>query len=119
MQVEPGVLLAQLALGHRAVVWVEHDANGGALLCRASGWRSGGGRSQQLGQERIFLAYRLVADHRNLTVARRGHQGDDPAPLEEAEDALARALDDGLDVFLGKSGRRVEDGRTTVAPRGV
>ncbi len=32
---------------------------------------------------------------------------------------LTRALDDGLDVFLGKSGRRVEDGRTAVAPSGI
>jgi hypothetical protein len=39
--------------------------------------------------------------------------------LEEAEDALAGALDDGKDVLLGKFRRRVEDGRTAVAPRGV
>ena len=37
----------------------------------------------------------------------------------KTEDALTRALDDGLDVFLGKSGRRVEAGRTAVAPGGV
>jgi hypothetical protein len=37
----------------------------------------------------------------------------------KTEDAPTRAFDDGLDVFLGKSGRRVEAGRTTVAPRGV
>jgi hypothetical protein len=80
---------------------------------------AGGGRRQQLGQEWVFLAYRLVADHRDLTVARRGHQGDDPTPLEKAEDALAGALDDGLDVCLGEARRRVEDGRTAVAPRGV
>jgi hypothetical protein len=48
----------------------------------------------------------------------RRHQGDDPAPLKEAEDALTRALDDGLDVFLGKSRRRVKNGRTAVAPPG-
>ena len=100
-------------------IGVEHDADGLALVGRASRRRTGGGRSQQLGQERIFLAYRLVGHHGDLTVARRGHQGDDPAPLEETEDALAGALDDGLDVLLGKSRRRVEDGRTAVAPRGV
>ena len=71
----------------------------------AGWWRSGCGRSQQLGQERILLSYRFIADHRALTVARRRHQGDDAAPLEEAQDAFARALDDGLEVFLGRCRR--------------
>jgi hypothetical protein len=32
----------------------------------------------------------------------RGHQRNDAATLKKAKDALARALDDGLDVLLGR-----------------
>ena len=70
-------------------------------------------------QERIFLAHGLVGDDGDLTVAGRGDEGEDPATLEEAEDALTCARDDGKDVLLGKFRRRVEDGRTAVAARGV
>jgi hypothetical protein len=70
-------------------------------------WRgTGGGRSQEASEQRIFVAHGLVGHDGDLTVARRGDEGDDAAPLEEAEDALARALDDGLDVLLGRCGRR-------------
>src|ERR1017187_2442106 len=100
-------------------VGVEHDVHGSALVRRAGGRGAGGGCCQQAGQKRIFLADGLVGDDGDLTVAGRGDEGDDPATLEEAEDALTRAFDDGKDVLLGKSRRRVEDGRTAVAPWGV
>ena len=87
---------------------------------RRAGWRgAGGGGGQQASQERIFLAHGFVGDDGDLTVAGRGDEGDDPSTLEEAEDALAGARDDGKDVLLGKFRRRVEDGGTAVAPRGV
>ena len=98
---------------------VEHDAHRRALVRVAGRRRTGGGRCQEPGQEWVFLAYRFVGDDGDLTVAGRGDKGDNPAPLEEAEDALAGALDDGKGVLLGKSRRRVEDGRSAVAPRGV
>jgi hypothetical protein len=66
----------------------------GALVGGAGGGRSSGGGGQQPSQERIFLAHGLVGDDGDLTVAGRGDEGDDPATLEEAEDALAGALDD-------------------------
>ncbi|HJX62708.1 MAG TPA: hypothetical protein VJ860_02015, partial [Polyangia bacterium] len=40
--------------------------------------------------------------------AGRGDEGDDPATLEEAEDALAGALDDLLDILLRGCGRGME-----------
>jgi hypothetical protein len=86
---------------------------------RAGGRGASGGRCQQAGQERIFLAHGFVGDDGDLTVAGRGDEGDDPSTLEEAEDALAGALDDGKDVLLGKFRCRVEDGGCAVAPRGV
>ena len=73
-----------------------------------SGRSAGGGRGQEPGEERIFLAHRLVADDGHFVVAWSSHQGDDPAALEEAEDALAGALDQLLDVLLGRRGRGVE-----------
>ena len=73
---------------------------------------------QQAGQERVFLAQGLVGDDGDLTLAWRGDEGDDPAPLEKAEEAPTRTLDDGKDVLLGKSRRRVEDERTDRADRG-
>jgi hypothetical protein len=60
------------------------------------------------GQERIFLAHRLVAHDGDLTVAGCSDEGDAPATLEEAEDALARTLDDPLDILLRWGGRRME-----------
>ena len=39
---------------------------------------------------------------------RRGHEGDDSAALEEAQDALARSLHELLDIFLAGRGRGVE-----------
>ena len=75
---------------------------------RAGRRRSGGGRCQEPGQERIFLAHRLVAHDGYLTVAGCGHEGDDPAALEEAENALARALDDLLDILLRGGGGGME-----------
>ena len=65
-----------------------------------------------------MVAHRLVADNGYLTVARCGHRRDDPAPLEEAQNALAGALDDGLYVLLGEAWCWVEDGGT-VGSRGV
>jgi len=41
-------------------------------------------------------------------VAGRGHQGDHPAAVEEAENALAGALDDLVDFALRGRGRGVE-----------
>ena len=62
-------------------------------LIRIVGWTSGrhtgGGSREQPSQERILVSHRLVADDGYLAVAGRAHQGDDPAALEEAEDALA------------------------------
>ena len=55
-----------------------------------AGWYTGGGGGQQLGQQRILLGQGLVSDDGDLTIARRGHEGDDAAALEEAQDALAR-----------------------------
>jgi hypothetical protein len=91
---------------------------------------SGGGRFQEPGQERVFLAHGLVAHDGDLTVVPQGlrdgqptlptprasrspvagcgHEGDDPATLEEAEDALTRALDDLLDILLRGCGRGME-----------
>jgi hypothetical protein len=108
MQVEAVFLRAQRALGHGTVVGVENDPYGLALVGRTGGRSAGGGRGQQTGQQRIFLAHGLVADDGDFTVARRGHEGDDFAALEETQDALARATHDGLDLLLRGCGRRVK-----------
>jgi hypothetical protein len=55
----------------------------------------------------------------DLTVARRRDESDDAAPLEKAEDAFARALDDGFDVRLGRCRRRVEHETLPVAIRRI
>ena len=74
----------------------------------AGGRCSGGGGGQQPGQKRILLTQGFVGDDGDLTVAGCGHEGDDPAALEETEDALAGALDDLLDILLRGSGRGME-----------
>jgi len=70
------------------------------LVGRAGGRCAGSGRGQQLGQERIFFSHRLVGHDGDFTVARGRHEGDDTAAVEEAENALARVLDDFLDLLL-------------------
>ena len=98
-------------------IGVEHDADGLALVGRASGWSTGGGSSQEPSEQRIFVAYGLVGHYGDLTVARRRDESDDAAPLEKAEDAFARALDDGLDVLLGRCwGRALTDFTPSVSP---
>jgi hypothetical protein len=74
----------------------------------AGGRRTGGGGGQQPGQERILLSQGFVGDDGDLTVAGCGDEGDDPAALKEAEDALAGALDDLLDILLRGRGRGVK-----------
>src|SRR5450759_2032328 len=81
--------------------------------------RQGGGRGQEPGQERIFLGQGVVADDGHFTVARRGHQGDDSAALEEAEDALAGASHQLLDLLLRGRWRRVEHPTLAVTVGGV
>jgi hypothetical protein len=49
------------------------------------------------GQQRIFFIGGVVANHVDLAVSWRGHEGNDPALLEEAQDTLAGPLDDGLE----------------------
>ena len=66
--------------------------------------RSPGPWGQEQGQERVSLAHGLVADDGHLAVPGCGHQGDDPAALKKAENTLAGATNDGLDLLLG--GRR-------------
>jgi len=63
VKIEPGVLPAQFALGHRMSVGVEHDADGPALVGRASGRSTGGGRGQEPSEQWIFLTHRLVGHH--------------------------------------------------------
>ena len=70
----------------------EHDAHRLAFVRQASGRHTGGGGGQELGQQRIFLAHGLVGDDGYFAVSRGGHEADDSAALEEAQDALACAL---------------------------
>jgi hypothetical protein len=79
---------AQAALGDGAVVGGEHDADGLALGGGTRGRSPGGGSRKQPRQEWVLLAYRLVAHDGDFAVAWRGHEGDDAAALEKAQDAL-------------------------------
>jgi hypothetical protein len=81
VKIEPSVLPAQVALGHRMSVGIEHDAQGLALVGRTGGRGTGGGRCQEPSEQRIFLTHGLVGHHVDLTVARRRDQRDDAAPL--------------------------------------
>src|SRR5450759_1264139 len=119
MQVEAVLLGAQSALGDGAVVGVEHDAEWLALVGGTSRRCTGGSSREQSRQERILLAHGLVADDGHFTVAWGGHEGDGPAALEEAEDALARATHDVLDLLLRGRGRRVEHLALPIAVGGV
>jgi hypothetical protein len=101
-------LTTQHALGHRTVVGVQHDAHRFALVGPTGGRGAGRGRCQQLREQRIFLTHGLVGHHRHLTIARYAHQRDDPAPLQEAQNALARALNHLLNIMLARSRRWVE-----------
>jgi len=74
----------------------------------AGGRGASGGGGQQPGQERILLAHGFVGDDGDLTVAGRGHKGDHPTALEEAQDALAGALDDLLNILLSWGWRGME-----------
>jgi hypothetical protein len=96
-------------------VGIEHDTDGLALVGWASGRSTGGGRRQQPSEQRIFVAYVLVGHYGDLTVVRRRDERDDAPPLEKAEDAFARALDDGLDVLLGRCRGQVEHETLPVA----
>jgi hypothetical protein len=89
VKVEPLGLRAQRALADGAVVGVEHDAQGLALVGSAGGRGTGGGGGQEVGQQRVFLVHGLVTDHGHLAMARGGHERDDFAALEKAQDALA------------------------------
>ena len=80
-------LPAQRALAGGLFLWVEHDADRLALVCRAGGLCAGGGCGEQLGEQGVFLAHGLVGDHGHFTVARRGDQGDHATTLEKAQDA--------------------------------
>ena len=93
--------------------------HGVALVDRTGGRSTGGGRSQEASDQWIFFAHGLIGHHGDLTVAGRGDERDDAAPLEKAEDAFARAFDDGLDVLLGRCRRRVEHETLPVAVRRV
>jgi hypothetical protein len=96
--------------GHRPSERILGDADRGALLRRAGGGRPGGRGSEQAGQQRIFVADGVVADHVDLAIAGSRCQGDEPAPVEEAQDALAGPLDHGLDFVLRWSLGGVEEG---------
>ena len=111
LQVEAVAGRAERALADRAVVGVQHDADGLPLAGRASRRGASGSGGEQLGQERILLAQGLVRHPGDLAVARRGDQGDDPAALEKAQDALADTLE------LRLLGRRPHHGAPVGPPR--
>jgi hypothetical protein len=86
-----------------------------ALVGGTSGWCSGRGGGQQLGQERILLAHGLVADDGHFAIAWRGDEGDDPSALKEAQDTLAGTTNDGLDLLLRGRWRWVEHPALAIA----
>jgi hypothetical protein len=75
---------AEVALGHGAVVGVEHDADRLALGGWACGRGAGRGSGEQLGEQWVLLAQGLVRYDHDFAVARRGDERDDTAALEEA-----------------------------------
>jgi hypothetical protein len=74
-----------------------------------------GSSCEQSGQERILLAHGVVGHDGDFAVAGCGHESDDSATLEEAEDALARATHEGLDLVLRGRWRWVEHPALAVA----
>jgi hypothetical protein len=89
----------------------------GARLCAG---RAGGRGAEQTRKQWIFVADGVVAYEVQLSVPGRGHEGDDPAPLEEAQDALAGTLDHSLDLVLGRSRGRVKQrDAASIAARAV
>jgi hypothetical protein len=62
MQVEAVVLGAQGALGDGAVVGVEHDAEGLALVGRTRGWAADDGCGKQSGEERVLFSEGLIVE---------------------------------------------------------
>jgi hypothetical protein len=79
-----------------------------AFVGGTGGRRTGSGSREQPGQERVFLAHGFVGNDGDLTVAWRGHKGDDTTTLKEAEDALARTTHELLNLVLRRRGRWVE-----------
>jgi len=115
VKIEPLGLRTQRALADGAVVGVEHDAQGLALVGRACGCCAGGGCRQEPRQERVFLAHGFVTDDGHLAVAWGGHQGDDFAALEKTQDALAGSSHERLDLVLRGRGRRMEHQTLAIA----
>jgi hypothetical protein len=107
------------ALADGPLVWAEHDADRLALARWACRLCTGGGRSEELGEQRVLLAHTLVGDDRCFAVAGRGDQGDNPATLEKTEDALAHSLHKLLDVLLAGCRRGVEHTAFAVGVRTV
>ena len=101
-------LSAQGTLADGPLVGIEHDADRLTLTRGAGGLHTGGGSGKQLGEQRIFLGQGLVGDQGDFAVAGSRDQGDDATALKEAEDALAGAFDEQLDIFLAGSRRGVE-----------
>jgi hypothetical protein len=93
------------------------------MLGGTSGWCSGRGGGQQLGQElgeqRVLFAHGLVGNDGDLAIARGSDEGDDTATLEKAEDARARATHEGLDFVLRGRGCWVKHLAFAVAVWGV
>jgi hypothetical protein len=106
LQVESVGAGAEVAVGHGAVVRVEHDADGHALggwACRRS---ASGGGDQQFGEQRVLLAQSLFRDDGDLAVSRRSDQGDDATALEEAQEApAARSTSCLMSAWLGAVAR--------------
>jgi len=93
---------------------------GPSAFVGGAGWsRASSSSREQPGQERILLAHGFVGHDGDFAVAGCGHESDDSTTLEEAEDALARATHEGLDLVLRGRGRWVEHLALAVAVRRV
>jgi len=115
VKIEGVVLCTEFALGNRPIVGVKHDADYLAFVGRASGRRAGGSSREQLGQQWVFLSHGLVGNDCDLTITWRGHEGDDTATLEKAENTLAHTAHESLDLVLRGRGRRMEHLTLSVA----
>jgi hypothetical protein len=115
VKIEPLSLGAQVAFGRGTVVGVEHDAQGLTLVGGAGRLGACCCGGQQFGQQWVLFTEGFVGDNGDFTVAWGGHEGDGTAALEEAEDALAGALNDLLDVVLRGGRRWVEHAALAIA----
>jgi hypothetical protein len=70
--------------------------------------------AKQTRKQWSFVADGVVPYHVYFAVPGRGHEGDNPASLEEAQDALAGPLDHSLELVLRRSWGRVKQRGQTV-----